>query len=718
MLVNEEKVKVEGNIPFAKKVEMTLDPSAVAMHIRNMIRMYENPRLAALREYTSNARDAHQAAGYKGPVEVTLPTSLHPFLTVKDHGIGLDSEEIEGFGQFGRSTKNNSNEYIGGFGLGSKSGLAVANQFTVIAVKDGRKNVVIVGRDEENHPTLGFTAEQDTDEGNGVTIQIPSATHHDDWVNIATGKMFLGWEPGSIIINGKEPSKSVHNTAQYKALDGGWLSLADRPRWYGADHVDALVHGVYYRIPTRHLPGNTARVLWDSVLQIDNGSVDILPSRDNLEWTDRTIRAVREAAEKLAESIRQEYAAQLTQVKTFREAKQVEYNMEEVGLPVQGLTWNNVPLSWKRIGKDVSVTVASATTSSTSKSGYQSSRTASNIVRESDVWQEHSILVTHATGTAKASYYKKDMRFHTESSDVTAFAVAEAAKMGLADPTQIKVYLTESATPKKDLAEGFVLAMEKVITVADFVNQAKEQRAKWAKDRATNATPRAPRVDRELRVIWGFDRYSGRLSTGSRYESVLIADQPTVPIVVLHPGDPLAKQVLDTHADYGTLTQNMKNLMALLGKEARSSVNFVMMARNHKVENLNITGYLELSDWVRAELRKVQVRTPMQIRAEQIRSKNGWGDSIPALLPDHIKQIKNPQMREFYEAYTNPIDDGVLGAAALAFPDHAVKQPVASTFHPTQEYPLLSMVSAHRNPQALVDYINLVDAARAQGITY
>ena len=76
--------------------------------IRNLIRMYSNPRLAALREYTSNARDSHKQSGYKGPVEVTLPSALHPFLTIKDYGLGLSREEIKGFGQFGRSTKAGS----------------------------------------------------------------------------------------------------------------------------------------------------------------------------------------------------------------------------------------------------------------------------------------------------------------------------------------------------------------------------------------------------------------------------------------------------------------------------------------------------------------------------------------------------------------------------------------------------------------------------------
>ena len=95
MLIVQESATITGTLQFEETVAMTFEAGAIAQQIRNLIRMYANPRLAALREYTSNARDAHKAAGYTGAVEVTLPSALHPFLTIKDHGIGLSREEIE-----------------------------------------------------------------------------------------------------------------------------------------------------------------------------------------------------------------------------------------------------------------------------------------------------------------------------------------------------------------------------------------------------------------------------------------------------------------------------------------------------------------------------------------------------------------------------------------------------------------------------------------------
>lgn len=716
MIINEDKVEVTGNIPFAKKVEMTLDPSAVAMHIRNMIRMYENPRLAALREYTSNARDAHQAAGYKGPVEVTLPTAMHPFLTVVDHGVGLDSEEIEGFGQFGRSTKAGSNDYIGGFGLGSKSGLAVAQQFTVIAVKDGRKNVVIVGRDEQNHPTLGFTAEQIVSEPNGVTIQIPSATHHQDWVNISEGKMFLGWEPGSIVINGKAPALSVHNKDQYKRLEGGWLTLKEREGrgyYYGGGAVDALVHGVYYSIPVERFSSRSAGlVLRDSVLEIENGAVDILPSRDNLEWTDRTIKAVNKAADTLIAQIVAEYQAQIVKVKTFREAKAIEQAMESIGLPITGLTWNGIDLSWSRVQRDLRLTVGGAKSSTTAKSGWQSDRSVSGLASLSDVWRNQSVLVTGASGTAVESYYKKNQRFHAESGESVPFIVAEAAKAGV-QVRDVQIVFTEHDDPKTAIHEGFVSAFAKVITVADFLAAAKAQRAEWAKNRSASGGSRPVSTDRILRRLYNYDQYAGRTTTAEVKEVDVITEQSGgMPVVIVHAGDKMGERFLEAHTNPGNASAGMKSLMKwMVSRTQKQEVRFILLARNQKVDNLAVVGNMELSEWVKAEFAKIAVRTPMQVRAEAVHAKRDYWNAIPEISDKQIARIEDDKMREFYTAYMHPFKDGELGEAAKAFSEYAVTQPVASDFEPTKAYPLLTMLSASRatdGDSLIVDYFNLV----------
>lgn len=59
---------------------------------------------------------------------------------VKDYGVGLGDKRLEGYFQLGFSSKRNSINQLGGFGLGAKSALSLRNDyFTTISVHNGRK---------------------------------------------------------------------------------------------------------------------------------------------------------------------------------------------------------------------------------------------------------------------------------------------------------------------------------------------------------------------------------------------------------------------------------------------------------------------------------------------------------------------------------------------------------------------------------------------------
>lgn len=715
MLVTKEKASISGDLAFSKRVEMTFDPNARNMQVRNAIRMYANPRLAALREYTSNAKDAHQAANYKGPVEVTLPTALHPFLTIVDHGVGLDSKELEGFGQFGHTTKDGSNDYIGGFGLGSKSGLAVADQFTVISVKGGKKNVVVVGWDESGAPSLGFLDEQTTNEPNGTTIQIPSATGHGDWENIASGKTFLGWAPGTILINGKNQAKSVHDTNQYRPINGGWLSVMERENssryYYGSDYIDALVHGVYYRIPADKFRDRTVlRVLDGSVLNLPNGSVDILPSRDDLEWTDATLRSVRDAADVMVKAVVAEYEKEIKAAKTFIEAKKIADRMDALGLPIKNLSFKGILLDWTR-ETQVEVTYGKVKHSTSAKTGWQTDRVATTTRAASEVHKAHSILVLNCSGETKSGYLKKDMRFLDESGHTVPFAVAVADKAGI-DVEKVRVYYAKG--DKSTLPAGFVLAFQQVIEADAFAEVVKEQRKVWAKDRAANtaAGTRPKPVDRMLRCVTGYNNWASSFSVGERSEQGIIANGN--PVVVLHHGDPLAKVVLEGHTN-NAVSNRVGSLMKFIAQQmTATNTTFVLMAKNHKTENLAIQGWVNLSDWLRSALATQPLYTPMELAAQKYRRERPHYNMIPKVDAATVSLINNTTMREWMQAYIAPDTTNTpLGEVVSAYSEYAPTQPEAADFKPWERYPLAAHISLGRDEYTLFsDYVNLVDATR------
>lgn len=711
MIVNEEKATVTGTLMFEEQVQMQLDPAAIAMHIRNMIRMYANPRLAALREYTSNARDSHKAAGYTGPVEVTLPTALHPFLTVRDYGIGLDKEGVKGFGQFGRSTKNDNNEYIGGFGLGSKSGLAVASQFTVIAVKDGKKNTVVVGRDEKNNPSLGFLPEQDTDERNGVTIQIPSSGKHEEWQDVTSGNTFIGWEPGSIVINGKAPALSVHNTDQFSPLKSGWLSKREsvNRRFYGFQ-IMALVHGVYYSIPSENLRGvNGLGALQDSVLNIPNGSVDILPSRDDLEWTDRTRAAVTDIAQKMIQEVITEYRVLLNDAPSYRDARRIAAKMEELGLPGLHMDWKGVKFTWNK--DNTVVTQTQVKSSSTAASGYQIARNAYTVAAITTMHEVESYLVVEAQGTANSSYYKKNEQYHAASGETVPFILSESPNM----PTKARVVITDKKV--SELPEGFVLSFTKIISETEFIRIAKETRTQWAKDRAAqraankaaNPTPKVS--DRSVRVVRSVYS-SNTFSLADRTESEVLA--ANLPVVVIHEQDKIGSDLLAVHTDGSS--NKSSYIMSLIGEKA-GEFTFICLPRNQKATNLTVP-YTTITDWVKLEVGKVQKADPIELAVRSYRESRRAtyrGYTISELHESAIKNIKNDDMRKWMTFYVKNKNLSAVERVAAAYPELVTTKVTASDFDPVKRYPLLPQVSVGFDKDSsnlAVDYINLIDATR------
>ena len=149
-------------------------------HITTILQgLYAEPFTAVLREYLHNAIDSHTEAGQTLPVELSLPSREDPTLIVRDYGTGLSRTDAErllfGFGESG-SLKRGSNQFIGAFGLGSKSGFAVAREFTY-TIWDGlirRKWRCYLDSDNRGHFDRLEGVPDDTPRG--VEVRIPFNT--------------------------------------------------------------------------------------------------------------------------------------------------------------------------------------------------------------------------------------------------------------------------------------------------------------------------------------------------------------------------------------------------------------------------------------------------------------------------------------------------------------------------------------------------------------
>lgn len=120
--------------------------------------LYEDKELAPIREYIANAFDANKETAINGvakPINVCLPTTDNPQFHVRDFGPGLTHEEVHKiFTRYGKSTKRDSNDATGCFGIGSKSYAAYTDKATVISYQGTHKYTYIMYLDQNQQAKL------------------------------------------------------------------------------------------------------------------------------------------------------------------------------------------------------------------------------------------------------------------------------------------------------------------------------------------------------------------------------------------------------------------------------------------------------------------------------------------------------------------------------------------------------------------------------------
>jgi len=145
-------------------------------------KIYTYKPAAIVREISCNAYDSHIEAGIpEKPFRVVLPNDLHEYFEIEDFGVGLNEQEVyEIYTSYGASTKNDSNDVIGAFGLGSKTPFAYTTSFTIQTRKDGVEYLFNAYIGQNGAPTCSLLRKRDTEESNGVKIKIPVKAHHRD----------------------------------------------------------------------------------------------------------------------------------------------------------------------------------------------------------------------------------------------------------------------------------------------------------------------------------------------------------------------------------------------------------------------------------------------------------------------------------------------------------------------------------------------------------
>jgi hypothetical protein len=282
---------------------MGIDAEGMGTVLSILSNLYSDPHKAVVREYATNALDSHVEAGNNDPILVTSPSHLNPTLTIQDFGVGLSRDEmLNVYARYGTSTKRNTNDQIGSFGIGAKSAFAIGTQFVVTAVKDGEKTVALFALDDNGAPTVNILASDPTDEPNGVRVEI--GVRDVNGVNSAIEKLFATWKPGTVEVDGIQPP-TIWAEASRLADD---IHIAWRQDRYKEPGWIVVMGGTSYLIPPsvpdslslrlRQIVMNIISSHAKVILTVPIGSVDITPSREELMVTPKTTATIGALVEK------------------------------------------------------------------------------------------------------------------------------------------------------------------------------------------------------------------------------------------------------------------------------------------------------------------------------------------------------------------------------------------------------------------------------------
>jgi hypothetical protein len=278
-----------------EKFEMSIDQDSLSHIMSIMSKLYSNPILAVIREYSTNAYDSHKMAGKENvPIEITLPSRFDSNFSVQDYGIGLTKEEVQNiFSSYGKSTKRDSNDFTGQLGFGSKSAFAYADQFNVTTVKDGMKCYFSFSLNENKVGVASLLGEHPTEEPSGVRVSIPVKLSDIGQFQSTSSEFFKHWR---VVPTG------VHvKTKKYAEISPG-VRMEDNAGVYSSTKTSYVVMGNvaypidYYQIPLRNkrIYGSYSTdfgTLLNSgvVLDAEIGDVAFSPSRESLQYNKKTI---------------------------------------------------------------------------------------------------------------------------------------------------------------------------------------------------------------------------------------------------------------------------------------------------------------------------------------------------------------------------------------------------------------------------------------------
>jgi hypothetical protein len=288
MIINSSQgdIEVSGDV---KEFKTSIDPKNLEF-ITTLLssNLYSDPEQSFIREIVSNAWDSHVEAGNTN-VPVIIRFKINGYgeksVTIRDYGTGLSPERFkEVYCNIGSSTKRESNEFIGGFGIGKYSALACSNTVYITSYYKGISYYYLMVK-SGNSITTNLLMERPTSEKDGVEVTIKNVATFEPYSKALDYIIFFP----NIYVDGAECSNKI-NTAKLKRFNN-FAAASIRVK------SKLLLGNVLYPC-NKYLLSFDAQSFLNSientgiVIKFNVGEINITPNRESVIYNPETIKLI------------------------------------------------------------------------------------------------------------------------------------------------------------------------------------------------------------------------------------------------------------------------------------------------------------------------------------------------------------------------------------------------------------------------------------------
>ncbi|WBF80021.1 rIIA lysis inhibitor [Escherichia phage vB_Eco_F26] len=323
MIITTEKETILGNGSKSKAFSITASPKVFKILSSDL---YTNKIRAVVRELITNMIDAHALNGNPEKFIIQVPGRLDSRFVCRDFGPGMSDFDIQGddnspglYNSYFSSSKAESNDFIGGFGLGSKSPFSYTDTFSITSYHKGEIRGYVAYMDGDGpqiKPT--FVKEMGPDDKTGIEIVVP--VEEKDFRNFAYEVSYIMRPFKDLaIING------LDREIDYFPDFDDYYGVNPERYWPDRGGLYAIYGGIVYPIDGVIRDRNWLSIRNEvNYIKFPMGSLDIAPSREALSLDDRTRKNIIERVKELSEKAFNE------DVKRFKESTSPRHTYREL----------------------------------------------------------------------------------------------------------------------------------------------------------------------------------------------------------------------------------------------------------------------------------------------------------------------------------------------------------------------------------------------------